>query len=101
MGFVVAVSVLLACAAMSSSPAEASSTSASQVTSQDAPATRAPDNDVESDGVSQTPQNTTKCGGVKHACGIKGVYVCCDGETECCKRKHGRTICEKKKNDKC
>ena len=81
-GFVALVIGFVACIAMSTSPAEA-----------------APSPEPSEDGVAQ--HGSTKCSGAKHACGINGVYVCCDPDTECCKRKHGRTVCERKKNEKC
>ena len=43
----------------------------------------------------------TRCSNKKLTlCGIGGDNVCCDNETECCVRKHHRTICARKK-DKC
>jgi hypothetical protein len=46
-------------------------------------------------------QNDTHCAGSRKACGIKGHYVCCDFEAECCTRKHRRTVCAQKSDRAC
>ena len=49
----------------------------------------------------RTEQNDTHCAGSRKACGIKGLYVCCDFEAECCTRKHRRTVCAPKSDRAC
>ena len=105
----VGVVSLVGALAMTSSPAEASKAPAFAAALPPSAASPPPPAEpIESsiyddegpvrDSVAQ--QNTTNCGTIKHACGINGIYVCCDKETECCKRKHRRTVCEHKKDNK-
>ena len=49
----------------------------------------------------RTDQSDTHCAGSKKACGINGRYVCCDFETECCRRKPHKTYCAPKDNKPC
>ena len=104
-GIGVAVSVFVA----------TSQAGASRAVIDEAPASvsaSAPDTDDDDDALSlassagheaegRTDQTDTHCAGTKKACGINGRYVCCDFETECCRRKPHKTYCAPKDNKPC
>jgi hypothetical protein len=104
-GFVVAGIGVLVSVLMATSQA-----GASRAVLEDAPAAVSAANDDDAltlassgdhDDHGRADQTDTNCPGRKHACGINGRYVCCDFETECCRRKPHKTYCAPKGDKAC
>lgn len=78
------VAALVACAALTSSPAEAAAST------EDAPI-------LESSAAGESGSQIATCGSDKHRCGTGPAYVCCDPGDQCCRHKGGHLYCAKKK----